>query len=56
MRVASIHAESVSASLIFFLMEAGKRADLLFFDIEEPAELAYWVGGVPPSRIIRATA
>ncbi len=35
-------------------LEAGKRADMVFFDIEEPAELAYWVGGQKPSRIIRA--
>lgn len=35
-------------------LEVGKRADLVFFDIEEPAELAYWVGGVKPSKIERA--
>jgi len=36
-------------------LEVGKRADMVFFDIEEPAELAYWVGGAVPSRIIRQT-
>ncbi len=33
-------------------LEEGKRADLLLFDIEEPAELAYYVGGTPPLEII----
>lgn len=35
-------------------LEVGKRADMVFFDIEQPAELAYWVGGVVPSDIVRA--
>jgi len=35
-------------------LEVGKRADLVFFDIGDPAELAYWVGGVPPTQIVRA--
>ena len=35
-------------------LEVGKRADMVFFDIEEPAELAYWVGGVEPANIERA--
>ncbi len=35
-------------------LETGKRADMVFFDIEEPAELAYWVGGQKPSKIVRA--
>lgn len=35
-------------------LEVGKRADILLFDISEPAELAYYVGGVPPEDIIRA--
>jgi len=34
-------------------IEVGKRADLVFFDIKEPAELAYWVGGQTPSKIVR---
>lgn len=33
-------------------LEMGKRADILLFDISEPAELAYFVGGVPPKQII----
>lgn len=37
-------------------LEVGKRADMVFFDIEEPAELAYWVGGVTPAKIVRANA
>ena len=32
-------------------LELGKRADIVFFDIEDPAELAYWVGGQPPTYI-----
>ena len=28
-------------------LEAGKRADLALFAVEEPAELAYWIGGRP---------
>ncbi len=35
-------------------LEMGKQADILLFDISEPAELAYYVGGVPPHRIITA--
>ncbi len=35
-------------------LENGKKADLLFFDIESPAELCYWIGGMLPSRIERA--
>lgn len=34
-------------------IEVGKRADLVFFDIDEPAELAYWVGGQKPNKIVR---
>ncbi|WP_286830597.1 MULTISPECIES: imidazolonepropionase [Kordiimonas] len=33
-------------------LEAGKQADILLFDISEPAELAYYVGGISPNRII----
>lgn len=33
-------------------LEEGKRADIILFDIEEPAELAYYVGGTPPIDII----
>ncbi|MFC4349160.1 imidazolonepropionase [Kordiimonas lipolytica] len=36
-------------------LEVGKQADILLFDISEPAELAYYVGGVPPEKIIRAS-
>ena len=35
-------------------LEVGKRADMVFFDIDEPAELAYWVGGVEPASVVRA--
>jgi len=33
-------------------LEVGKRADMVFLDIEEPAELAYWVGGVTPKSVV----
>jgi len=36
-------------------LEVGKLADILLFDISEPAELAYYVGGVTPHRIITAS-
>jgi len=35
-------------------LEVGKRADMVFFEMDEPAELAYWVGGVVPNKIVRA--
>lgn len=35
-------------------LEIGKRADILLFDIETPAELCYWIGGKKPVEIIRA--
>ena len=35
-------------------LEVGKRADILLFDITEPAELAYYVGGAFPVRIFTA--
>lgn len=34
-------------------LEGGKRADLVAWDIEHPAELAYWIGAPPPARIMR---
>lgn len=33
-------------------LEAGKRADINLFDISEPAELVYYVGGILPSKTI----
>ncbi len=37
-------------------LEAGKRADFVVWDIERPAELAYWLGGRLPARVVRAGA
>jgi len=37
-------------------LETGKRADILLFDISEPAELAYYVGGAFPVRIFTAAS
>ncbi len=34
-------------------LEAGKVADFIAWDIQRPAELAYWLGGDLPKRIIR---
>ncbi|MNZ64092.1 Imidazolonepropionase [compost metagenome] len=34
-------------------LEAGKIADFVAWDIQRPAELAYWLGGDLPKRIIR---
>ncbi|CDF86702.1 imidazolonepropionase [Pseudomonas knackmussii B13] len=34
-------------------LEAGKLADFVAWDIQRPAELAYWLGGDLPKRIIR---
>ncbi len=36
-------------------LEISKRADILLFDITEPAELAYYVGGAMPVRIFTAS-
>ena len=37
-------------------LEAGKRADFVAWEIERPAELAYWLGGRLPARVVRAGA
>ncbi|WP_372610240.1 imidazolonepropionase [Halomonas sp.] len=34
-------------------LETGKRADLVAWDIDQPAELAYWIGMPRPARILR---
>ncbi|MGH8354292.1 MAG: amidohydrolase family protein, partial [Pseudomonas sp.] len=34
-------------------LEAGKVADFVAWDIRRPAELAYWLGGDLPKRVIR---
>lgn len=31
-------------------LKVGNQADMVFFDIDSPAELAYWVGGLPPEK------
>lgn len=36
------------------ILEIGKRADLAVWDIEEPAELAYWIGRNPLYAVIQA--
>jgi imidazolonepropionase len=33
-------------------LETGKRADLAVWDVESPAELCYWMGGVKPRHVI----
>jgi imidazolonepropionase len=34
-------------------LETGKRADFAVWDIDQPAELAYWLGGNPCSGVVR---
>lgn len=34
-------------------LEAGKVADFIAWDIQRPAELAYWLGGDLPKRVVR---
>ncbi|NQD96680.1 amidohydrolase family protein, partial [Pseudomonas sp. CrR25] len=34
-------------------LAAGKVADFVAWDIQRPAELAYWLGGVLPNRVVR---
>ena len=36
------------------MLEVGQRADLALWDIAEPAELSYWIGGNPIAGVIRA--
>jgi imidazolonepropionase len=33
------------------IIAAGKRADICVWDLETPAELCYWLGGVVPREI-----
>lgn len=33
-------------------IEAGKRADVVVWDVKSPAELCYWLGGVKPRHVI----
>lgn len=35
-------------------LEAGKRADFVLWNIERPAELAYWMGANPAAAVLRA--
>jgi imidazolonepropionase len=35
-------------------LEAGKAADFCVWDIERPADLAYWIGGPGPLRVFRS--
>ncbi len=37
-------------------LEAGKMADIALWDVERPAELAYWIGGNPCRGVMRAGA
>lgn len=32
-------------------LQTGHRADLVLWDAEHPAELSYWIGGLPPQRV-----
>jgi len=37
----------------FGTLEAGKRADFAAWDVERPAELAYWMGANPAAAVVR---
>jgi imidazolonepropionase len=47
-------AKALGLSASHGTIAAGKAADLACWDIERPAELAYWVGGNPCAGILRA--
>ncbi len=34
-------------------LEAGKRADFVLWNIDSPAELCYWMGGIHPQQVVR---
>lgn len=34
------------------MIEVGRRADLAIWDFDSPLELAYWLGGVKPKRVV----
>jgi imidazolonepropionase len=37
------------------VLAAGKRADLVLWDVAHPAELSYWIGGNPCVEIVRSS-
>lgn len=47
-------AKALGLSASHGTIEAGKAADLVVFDIDRPAELAYWIGGTPTAGVMRA--
>lgn len=51
LRGATIHAARALGLADRGTLEAGKRADFVVWDIEHPAELCYWIGGVLAQRI-----
>jgi imidazolonepropionase len=36
------------------VLEAGKAADFVMWDVEHPAELAYWIGANPAHMVVRS--
>jgi len=34
-------------------LEAGKHADFVAWEVQHPSELAYWIGGDLPKRVVR---
>jgi imidazolonepropionase len=46
-------AEALGLGCEIGTLEQGKAADLLLWDVERPAELAYWIGRNPVHRIMR---
>ncbi|MNL29163.1 Imidazolonepropionase [compost metagenome] len=35
------------------VLEAGRMADFVAWEVEHPSELAYWIGGDLPKQVIR---
>ena len=52
LRGATVHAAQALGLADRGTLEVGKRADLVVWDIQHPAELCYWIGGNLIRRII----
>lgn len=52
LRGATVHAAKALDLTDRGRLEAGLRADLVVWDVREPAELSYWLGGAPVRRVV----
>ncbi len=53
----ALRGATVNAALALGLQDrgtlrVGQRADLVLWDARDPAELCYWLGGMPPRRVV----